>query len=157
MTPAFRLTPLPLAPFAKLFGLDDAALAPHYARRVTADESPGFPCRVSLKEAEVGETLLLLPFAHHDVASPYAGFGPIYVRENAQPARLEAGEIPGVVRSRLLSVRGYDTAGMMLYGDVVEGRRVEDTITRQFADPQVAYIHLHNAKRGCYSCRVERL
>ena len=44
----------------------------------------------------------------------------------------------------------------MLYGEVIEGRAVEDAIARQFADPQVAYIHLHNAKRGCYSCRVDR-
>lgn len=156
MTPAFRVTPLPLAPFAPLFGLDAAALMAHRVRRVTADESPGYPCRVSLREAEVGESLLLLPYAHHDVASPYAGSGPIYVRENAEPSAPAPGEIPEVVRRRLLSVRGYDAAGMMVHGEVIDGRTVEESIARQFADPQVAYIHLHNAKRGCYSCRVDR-
>jgi len=25
-----------------------------------------------------------------------------------------------------------------------------------FAHKEVAYIHLHNAKRGCFSCAVER-
>jgi hypothetical protein len=29
-------------------------------------------------------------------------------------------------------------------------------IARLFADPRVAYIHAHNAKRGCYAARIER-
>ncbi len=156
MIPAFRLSPLPREAFAGLFQLDDAALASHNAVRVTAGETPGYPCRVSLREAEVGEKLLLLRFTHHDVASPYAGSGPVYVREKALAARPAVGEIPEVVRSRLLSVRGYDTAGMMLHGEVIEGSVVEQAIARQFADAAVAYIYLHNAKRGCYSCRVDR-
>jgi hypothetical protein len=156
MLATFRLSPLPREAFAGLFELDDAALAAHNAVRVIADETPGFPCRVSLREAAVGEKLLLLRFTHHDVSSPYAGSGPVYVREDALAAQPTNGEIPEVVRSRLLSVRGYDTAGMMLHGEVIEGRIVEQAIARQFADPAVAYIHLHNAKRGCYSCRVDR-
>ena len=30
-------------------------------------------------------------------------------------------------------------------------------IERMFGNEDVAYIHLHNAKRGCFSCRVERV
>jgi len=26
-----------------------------------------------------------------------------------------------------------------------------------FADPKIAYAHLHNARPGCYSCRAERV
>lgn len=156
MNPSFRLSPLPREPFAALFRLNDEELAQHNVQRVVATEKPGYPCRVSLEEAEVGERLLLLKFAHHDVASPYAGSGPVFVRESAEAARPAVGEIPEVVRSRLLSVRGYDAAGMMLHAEVIEGREVEQAIARQFADTNVAYIHLHNAKRGCYSCRVDR-
>jgi hypothetical protein len=33
---------------------------------------------------------------------------------------------------------------------------LEEVIARFFADPQVAYLHLHNARPGCYNCRVDR-
>jgi hypothetical protein len=29
-------------------------------------------------------------------------------------------------------------------------------IMRFFANPQVGYLHVHNARRGCYACRVDR-
>ena len=60
------------------------------------------------------------------------------------------------MRRRLLSVRAYDAAGTMTDADVVEGTELEGTVTRLFADPAVAYLHLHNARPGCYSCRVDR-
>lgn len=156
MNPPFRLSALSRDTFANLFQLGDEALAEFKAVRVVATENPGYPCRVSLQEAQVGENLLLLQYVHHDVASPYAASGPVYVRENARTAQPAIGEIPGVVRSRLISVRGYDTGGMMLHGEIIEGRSIEESIARQFVDAAVAYLHLHNAKRGCYSCRVDR-
>ena len=60
------------------------------------------------------------------------------------------------MRVRLLSLRAYDAEGMMLDADVVDGKDVESVIIRLFSLPQVAYIHAHNAKRGCYSGRIER-
>lgn len=60
------------------------------------DKKPGFPCRVSLTDADLGETVLLVPFHHHEVSS------------------------------RLLS------------------------------DESVSYLHIHNARPGCYNCRVLR-
>jgi hypothetical protein len=44
----------------------------------------------------------------------------------------------------------------MIDAAVCEGGDVEAAILIMFGDPQVAYIHLHNAKRGCFSCRVDR-
>jgi hypothetical protein len=60
------------------------------------------------------------------------------------------------MRVRLLSLRAYDAAGMMLDADVVEGTEVEPIIERLFANPDVSYIHVHNAKQGCYSGRIDR-
>ena len=65
-------------------------------------------------------------------------------------------EIPDVMRARLLSLRAFDKDGMMLDGDVVEGRQIEGVVERLFANSEVAYIHVHYAKRGCYSGRIER-
>jgi hypothetical protein len=66
------------------------------------------------------------------------------------------GEVPDAVRSRLLSVRAYDQEGMMMRSEVVDGSALADWATRHLADPSVATIHVHNAKAGCYSCRIER-
>lgn len=121
-----------------------------------ANENPGFPCRVSLADAEIGEEVLLLPFMHHDVDSPYRASGPIFVHVDAATARPEIGEVPAMIRSRLLSVRGYDAGAMMIFAAVAEGRDLEAHFERAFSDPRVEYLHLHNARPGCYSCRVDR-
>jgi hypothetical protein len=145
-----------VAPFAPQFSMSDEELARHHARRYVADKKPGFPCRVSLVDAEPGERVILVLFSHHAVASPYQASGPIFVREAARQATPEVGEVPESVRGRLLSIRAYDAAGLMVNAEVAEGRELELHIERFFADPQVAYLHLHNARPGCYSCRVER-
>jgi hypothetical protein len=153
----FRVTPLPFAPFAPLFELDDADLARRAARRCVADAKPGYPCRVSLVDAEPGERLLLLPYTHHDVASPYRASGPIYVREQAREFETAINEVPESVRRRLLSVRAYDGSGFMTDAEVTEGRDLEEAVGRFFADARVSYLHLHNARPGCYNCRVDRV
>lgn len=152
----FQITALPIENFASLFSLSDAALQARGAKRMVADKRPGFPCRVSLTDAEPGETVLLIPFTHHDVASPYRASGPIFVRANAQTARPAINEIPVMLRSRLLSVRAYDAAATMIGADVVDGSELAEHISRFFDDPRVAYLHLHNARPGCFNCRVER-
>jgi hypothetical protein len=59
------------APFRHLYGLSDEALAAEQVVRVTRTAGPAFPCRVTLEDAEPGETLLLLNHEHLPVASPY--------------------------------------------------------------------------------------
>lgn len=154
---AFRVTALPSTGFEALFGRPDAELAARGARRVVADAKPGYPCRVSLVDAAPGETLLLLHFHHHDVATPYRSSGPIYVRERATTATPTPGEVPELLRLRLLSLRAYDREGMLLDAEVTEGRALETAVERLFANRDVAYLHIHNARPGCYSCRIDRL
>ena len=77
-------------------------------------------------------------------------------REKAAEARLDPGEIPAVVQRRTISVRGYDVEGMMKNAQVVEGRALAEMVDEFFADDRIAYLHLHNAGAGCYSCRVDR-
>jgi hypothetical protein len=59
-------------------------------------------------------------------------------------------------RHRLLSVRAYDGAAMMVGAEVVSGRELEAAILRLFADGSANYLHIHNAGPGCFNCRVER-
>ena len=152
----FRILGLPAAPFAPLFDLDERELAAHGAVRRVADRQPGFPCRVSLRDAEPGETVLLLNYEHLPVPGPYRSRHAIYVREHAVEHTPQCNEIPQMLRSRLLSVRAYDNAGMMVDAEVVSGEDLAPVIERQFAEPLVAYLHLHNAKPGCFAASVQR-
>lgn len=152
----FRISGLPLEPFLSWFGLSDHQLVEQGAKREVCDSAFGFPCRVSLVDAGVGETVILLPYQHHPVNGPYQASGPIFVRESAQPASLGVNEVPDVVRLRLMSLRAYDANGAMIASEVIEGREIEKQIEVFFANDQISYIHLHNARAGCYSCRVDR-
>ena len=153
---SFQIHALQRAPFAALFALSDDELRARNIRSVVADERPVYPCRVSLRDAAAGERLLLLPYDHHPVETPYRASGPVYVREAATQARPAAGEVPALLRTRLLSLRGYDPRGMMVWAEVLPGSEVETAIEALFAIERFAYIHIHYAKPGCYACRVER-
>ena len=150
----FRLLGLDPAPFGSLFDLPEAELRARGIRRVRADA--GFPCRVSLVDARQGEELLLLPFPHHDVDSPYRSAGPIYVRRDARAAKLEPDEVPAYVARRLMSLRAYDRDAMMLRAEVLDGTQVGARLHEWFADQAIDYVHLHNARPGCYSCMAVR-
>jgi hypothetical protein len=156
MALSFRISALPPEPFEALFALDELELARLGMRRRLAREKPGYPCRVSLEDAEVGESLLLLPYEHHAVDSPYRASGPVYVREDAVQARPAPDEVPAFFRHRLLSARAYSAKGMMRDAAVFQGTDLEATLEALFADPRVAYVHLHNAQPGCFMARVDR-
>ena len=157
----FRISGLPAEPFIPLFSMSDAELADHGARRVVAraEDAPLMPpCRVSLRDAEPGEVSILLHFPHHVApTSPYRAGGPVYVREGVRETASFVNHVPLQQRIRLLSVRAYDAAGIMVDADVQEGPGLEAVIERMFRREDVAYLHAHNAKRGCYSCRIDRV
>ncbi|AHX14062.1 hypothetical protein CH75_13295 [Dyella jiangningensis] len=151
----FRITGLPAEPFAELFTLSDEALAERHAMRVVADQPHGYPCRVSLTDAEPGQSLILLNFEHHPVGTPFRSSYAIYVREGEEQYD-EVDDVPDQLRRRLLSVRGFDEQGMLRDADVVQGTALEPLIDRLFADARVSYLHIHIARPGCYAARVDR-
>lgn len=152
----FRITGLDHQAFEGLFTLSDEALAAIGAQRHWAAEANAYPCRVSLEDAAVGDELLLLPFEHQPAASPYRASGPIFVRRGARQRTMVVTEVPEYISRRLISVRAYNAAHMIVDAAVCEGTQVGGEIERCFSNEAVAYIHLHNAKRGCFSCRVDR-
>lgn len=155
-TTTFQVVGLPAERFAELATLTPEQLAARGVKRVIADDKPGFPCRVSLRDADVGEPVWLLHHVHHDVKGPYRASGPIYVREHAVAEHFAPGEVPELLRVRLLSVRAYDAQAMLVEADVTQGTELEAVVTRMFANPDVAYLHVHNAKPGCFNCVIER-
>jgi hypothetical protein len=152
---AFRISGLSSEPFRHLYGMSDAELAKHGAKRYVVD-GPGYPDRIEMRDASPGETMLLLNHVSQPADTPYRASHAIFVREGAEETYDQVDEVPDVIRLRLMSLRAFDKDGMMLDADVVEGKHVESVIARFFANPDVDYIHAHNAKRGCYSGRIDR-
>jgi len=157
----FRITGLPAEPFQPFFAMSDEELLTHGARRVIAkvEDGPTMPpCRVSLRDAESGEVSILLHYPHHvSPASPYRASGPIFVREGVRETASFINHVPQQQRTRLLSVRAYDAAGIMVDAEVIDGTQLEEAIERIFRRDDAAFLHAHNAKRGCYSCRIDRV
>jgi hypothetical protein len=153
----FRITGLPIEQFRPLFGLDDAALAERGVRRYVVDKPHDAPCRIGLEDAEPGETVLLLNYEHQPAPTPFRANGPIFVREAARETALLADTIPDQFLRRPLSVRAYDSRGMMVDGDVCDGTALGPLIERMFANPEAQYLHVHFARRGCYAGRVDRV
>jgi len=152
----FQLHALAAEPYQDLSSCTDEELAARGILRLVVDGKPGYPCRVSLCDAEVGETVYAFTYMHHDVDSPYRSSGPIFVREGVATAKPGPNEIPLMFRHRLLSLRGYDEAAIMIAAEVVQGTALEEALERILGDPRVSYVHVHNAGPGCFDCRVDR-
>lgn len=155
--PSFQIVGLSPAPFEPLYALSSDELRARGIRRVRATAGAGYPCRVGLADADAGDELLLLPYEHQPANSPYRASGPIYVKVGARQRTMAVGEIPESVRRRQISLRAYDADDMIVDAEVCDGQSVEVEIERLLAHPAVRYLHLHNAKRGCYSCLVRRV
>lgn len=154
---SYRITGLSPEPFAQFYDLDDDALAARGVTRYIVDEKPGFPDRIELRDLEPGERVLLLNYEHQSANTPYRSSHAIFVREGANVPYDRINEIPEVMRARPLSLRAFDHQGMMLDADLVDGKDVEPLIARMFENPEVEYIHVHYAKRGCFSARIDRV
>lgn len=157
MSAQYRIVALPAENFSAYFEMDECQLAAAGGRLLTANEQPSFPCRVSLEDAKVGDTILAISYEHLPETSPYRAAGPIFVRRGAATAELGVGEIPAMLQHRLLSVRAYSDEHRMVRAEVTEGGQLESLLDSFFADETVVYVDIHNARPGCYNCRAVRV
>ena len=154
MTLTFTPLPAPLP--------DVAALPPDAVRHVVADAPHSYPCRRCLRDAEPGDSLVLLPYDPFLGTSPYRQPGPVYVHEDpctpdaADLASTDDHPAPDQLLRRRLSVRGFDAAHLMVATDLVDGPDVVASAARMLADDAVAYVHVHNAAPGCFAVRIDR-
>ena len=117
----------------------------HHAKRYVVDGKPGFPDRIELRDAEVGERVILVNHEHLPDAGPFRSRHAIYVIEGATRHYDAVERIPDVLRHRMLSLRAFDAAGMMVDATLVAGNDIESSIGRFFDDPAVAFLHCHYA------------
>ena len=153
----FQITALPNELFSEYFSLSDIELAKRNAKWIIADSKPGYPCRSSLEDAEIGERILAISFNHLDVSSPYAATGPIFIRNQVATAKLLSGEIPQSFMNRTYSIRGYSQSDMMITSEIGVGADLADILEGTFEDDSVAYIHIHHAGPGCYCVAAFRV
>jgi hypothetical protein len=153
---AFQIHPLTGTDFSYLSSLSEEDLAARHIKTYVADSKPGFPCRVSLDDAEVGEKVFLLHYEHQPNDTPYRASHAIFVKEGAVPGQPAPDTVPESIASRLLSVRAFDSSHAMVDADIIEGREVDGLIARMFENAEVDYIHLHYARRGCFAAEVRR-
>ena len=151
----FRITGLDPAPFQRLFALSDAELARENVQRVRISDYPAAPCRISLDDVEKGGYALLLSYEHQPARTAYRQQGPIFISDAAAPFDA-AGVVPPALARRPLSLRGFNDGGMMIEADLVEGSEAQHLIERFLANPSVAYIHAHYARRGCFAATIAR-
>ena len=131
------------------FSLNEEALLARGAIKSMAEVKPGYPCRVSLQDAEIGEKVLLFSFQHHKTHSPYQASGPIFIKANAQVADLAINEVPEMLSNRFLSLRIYDSNGIMIDATTLEGKTLKKEIETILQNHLASYIQIHNAKPGC--------
>jgi Protein of unknown function (DUF1203) len=153
---SFQITALDHQRFAKLFAMSDEELAENLSVRRIATTKPGFPCRVSLADAEIGDELILVNYEHQDSASPYRAAHAIFIRKGVEQAHPAVGEVPELFKGRALSLRAFDDRAMIVTADLIDGADLGPALARLLIDPAVAYVHIHYAKFGCYAARAVR-
>ena len=120
-----------------------------------ADAVPGFPCRQCLRDAEIGEELILVSHDPFRLTSPYRSASPIFIHRIPCEQPDGGPDMPVQLTRRRLSVRSFDEAEMMLDAAVIDGRELDETIRRFFSDDRADRIHIHNADRGCWAATAE--
>src|SRR5436305_10429343 len=131
----YRITGIDPAPYRHLYGLSDEELAEQGIVRMTVTDAT-FPCRVSLTDRDIGESMLLLNHVSHDAANPYRASHAIFVTEGAEAAAEYVDQVPPVFGPRVLSLRGFDKDGMMTEAILTQPGEADAGIRKLFDNPE---------------------
>jgi hypothetical protein len=152
----YRITGIDPTPYRHLYGLSDEELADRGIVRMMVTAKPSFPCRVSLIDREIGESVLLLNHVSHNAGNPYRASHAIFVTEGVDQAAEYVDEVPPVFCPRVMSLRAFDKEGMMADALLAQPGEADEAIRKLFENPDVETIHAHNATRGCFAAKIER-
>ena len=151
----YRIKGLEPAPFASLFEIDDAGLKARGITRMTVD-NPNFPCRVSLRDCDIGDEVILLNHVSHNGSNPYRASHAIFVSRSATEPAEFVDAVPPALDRRILSLRAFEANGMMIDAALAQPGEADPAIRRLLANPSAAHIDAHNATRGCFAARIQR-
>ncbi|MEP7045928.1 MAG: DUF1203 domain-containing protein [Ilumatobacteraceae bacterium] len=123
-----------------------------------AETSPGYPCRQCLRDADIGDELLLVSYDPFEASSPYRCASPIFIHTTPCTPydSATAGDLPDQLTTRTLSVRAFDSKAMMLDAALIDGSDLSATIDLLLDNSEIDHLHVHNASRGCFAARIDR-
>lgn len=122
-----------------------------------ATENDSGPCRSCLKVFKPGEGRLLFSYAPNQPDHPYNEIGPVYIHEQRCLPYSDFASFPAELRTRRpLTLRCYAEDGIMVNGELVGDRPVEDVIETLLQDKRIKYLHARTASVGCFIARIER-
>ena len=152
----YVITGLDPAPYLPLFGEDAAVLSERHVHRMIADSDAGFPCRVTLADAQQGATLLLLNHLSRTDHGPYRASHAIFVREDAREAAVYEAQVPPLMQRRVLSLRGFDGDGLMADALLAQPGEADAGLRKLLDNPTIREVDVHTATRGCFLARARR-
>lgn len=145
-------------------GLDPVQFEPLFSKVAAGNgptldvvsDHPGWPCRISLDDAPLGSSILLVRYQHAQGQTAYAQSGPVFVTPDHRQAAVYRDQMPPALARRMLSLRAYDTVGAMIDAALLEGHLAPAEISRMFANPAIERIDAHYALRGCFAAHIRR-
>jgi len=152
----FRVMPIPASVTRRIrqATVDDFG---HQLFISIATESDSGPCRSCLTVFTSGERRILFSYAPNEYDHPYNEIGPIYIHEKECEPYTDFESFPPQLRTRRpLALRCYDEDGMLVDGELVGERSIEEVIEQLFQRPKLKYLHARTATVGCYIARIER-
>jgi hypothetical protein len=152
MKKAFRIVPLP-PEVAQEARRGVAAGEPDH-RVVIADSPNAFPCRHCLRWAVPGEAMILFPYQSIPADRPYAESGPIFVHQEPCARYAAVDEYPAAFRKGRV-VRGYNARAEIIAAEVA-GDTPEAVIEGMLDNPDVSFLQVRSATRGCFTMQIER-
>jgi hypothetical protein len=152
-TSAFRIIPLPTEIAEAARCAVNAGALDHTI--VTANSSGSCPCRHCLRWAQLGEGVILFPYAAIPSGHPYSETGPIFVHADQCRRYSAINEYPADFRNGRV-FRAYDAKYNIIDAQVMNGSEPEVVIERLFQNPDTAFVDVRSVTHGCFTFRVQR-
>jgi Protein of unknown function (DUF1203) len=149
----FRILPLPTEIAETARRVVKAGAADHAL--ITADSPGSSPCRHCLRWAQLGERVILFPYAAIPSGHPYSETGPIFVHADECQRYSATNEYPADFRNGRV-FRAYDAKYKIIDAQVMNGSDPEAVIESLFQNPDTAFVDVRSVTHGCFTFRVQR-
>lgn len=152
---AFRIHAVPPTTLTRIRarGVDDFG---NNVRTLVNTEEQGAPLRCCLREAAVGEDIVLIAYRPAQQGGAYAEIGPIFIHPHECGGYTSTDQYPPAFRHRRQLLRAYDHRGDQRSNTLIEGAQAAIQLTALLADPQVDVVHSRNPLAGCFMFTVTR-
>jgi hypothetical protein len=149
----FRIVPLPTAVAEAARAHVREGASDHVC--VAVDASASYPCRHCLRWAQLGEQVVLFPYASIPAGRPYAESGPIFVHVEPCPRYAATDKYPGDFRNGRV-IRAYNSQQHMIAAEAASNGHPETVIAKLLANPETEFLQARSADRGCYTFAIQR-